>query len=282
MFKPLHDLIRPGLGFKNIPEIASNDYEFWNGRMLIWEPPKQGIDYAIGVDVAGGVGSDRSVVQVIKRGDLKVPDEQVAEFTSNFHDPVEFAEIVNAIGRFYKADDGSEAFATVEVNGGYGDTCINELRGRLDYTNLFIWKVYDKRTNLETNRIGWYTTRSTRPKLVARGIHAFALGDILVNSPFLLDEMEDFEADDFLAKAKAKYGKHDDRVMALLIGYWGMHDDEWLSGEDIAEQRRLLTDAREVMETKAEPGAKKRMDWQNTAVSSGQMWADAEAALFDE
>lgn len=280
MFKPLESLLRPGMGLKIIPEIAPNDYEFWNGRMLIWEPPSSEDDYAIGVDVAGGVGSDRSVVQVIRRGDLKRPDEQVAEFASNYHDPVEFADIVAAIGRIYTSKDGDEAFCTMEVNGGYGDTCINELRGRLDYTNLFVWKVYDKRTNLETNRLGWYTTRSTRPKLVARGIHAFALGDIIINSPLLLDEMEDFESDDVIAKAKARFGKHDDRVMALLIGYWGMHDDEWLSGEDIAEKRRLLTDARDVMETKKAENVKK-IDWQNSAVSLDRMWADAEAHIFD-
>ena len=279
----LDSLIKPGMGMKLIPEISAFDWDYWNGRLLIWEAPRRNAHYALGVDPAEGVGADRSVCEVIKLGTLEYPDEQVAEFACDFMDPVDFASVVNTIGQFYTEDDGTEAFCTVECNAPCGDTMVNDLRSRWSYGNLFIKKEYDKRENLFTNKIGWWTNKTTRPKIIARGLHAFSYGDLIINSPFLLDEMGDFERDHFVAKAKASYGHHDDRIMALLIGYWGGHDDEWLSGEDIGEQRRLLSLAKytqqEIIEQQPIPGPK-RPDFQNQAISFKEMWANAEEELF--
>ncbi len=244
--------------------------------MLVWEAPEQGEMYAIGVDPAEGVGQDRSVCEVIKVGNLYHPDIQVAEFTSDYLDPIFFADVVNTIGRFYHDDDGTEAFATIECNAPCGDTLVNDLRSRLDYSNLFIWKAYDRINSVYTNKLGWWTNKTTRPKIIARGLHAFSQKDLIINSGFLLDEMADFERDHFIAKAKARHGRHDDRIMALLIGYWGAHDDEWIGGEDIGEQRRLRGLAGEIQKDMAAQGAaKKRSDYQNTAISYSEMMSRA-------
>src|SRR4026209_1912563 len=101
MDKGLSALMRPGCGMKLIGKIGEYDFDFWNGRLLIWEPPERGEMYAIGVDPAEGVGQDRSVCEVIKVGNLQHPDIQVAEFASDYLDPIFFADVVNTIGRFY-------------------------------------------------------------------------------------------------------------------------------------------------------------------------------------
>lgn len=276
MAKDLYSLIRPGCGLQIIPEVSEYDFDYWNGRLLVWEAPERGEIYAIGVDPAEGVGQDRSVCEVIKVGNIHHPDVQVAEFSSDYLDPIFFADVVNTVGRFYCDDEGTEAFATIECNAPCGDTLVSDLRSRLDYGNLYIWKAYDRINNIYTNKLGWWTNKTTRPKIIARGLHAFSQKDLIVNSGFLLDEMADFERDHFIAKAKARHGRHDDRIMALLIGYWGAHDDEWLAGEDVGEQRRLRGLAGEIQQDMAAKSAtKKRADYQNTAMTYTEMMSRA-------
>lgn len=268
---------------------SSTDWDYWNGRLLVYEPPEPGELYWLGIDPAEGVRGDRSVCQVGKFGNMKHPDIQVAEFACDYLDPVDFAAVVDTIGRWYCDPDGTEAFLTLEVNAPCGDTMCSDLRLRLDYGNLFIRKSYDKINNIYTNTYGWSTNKSTRPKLIARGVHAMQYGDLIINSPFLIDEMSDFRRDRFDEKPEARRGHHDDRIMALLIGYYGAHDDEWINGEDLAEQRRAQAkvDASKpaevghsAPETPSTPV--RRVDFQMRAISHKQMMNEAEDFLFDE
>jgi len=281
----LDALARPGMGMKVVEVDSKYDYDWWNGRLIMWDPPERGASYAVGVDVAEGVGKDRSVIEVLRIGDLKRPDEQVAEFATDYHDPIDLAPIVAELGRFYKGDDGIEAVVIVEANG-LGDGVILALNTHLEYGNLFQWKVYDKTSHLETNRLGWWTNRNTRPKLIARGVHAIVKGDLVMNSPFLFNEWKTFQRDHFLARAAAMSNRHDDRVMAVLMAHWAAHDAEWIGGEDVAEQRRRLTAATTLMDTKAEEMAAQigvrpsKVDYQNRAITWRQMQEEADNDLF--
>jgi hypothetical protein len=275
-------IIQPGLGFEIIPEISQYDFDAWNGRLLLWEGPEAGESYAMGVDPAEGVGRDRSVCEVIKIGNLYHPDVQVAEFACDYMDPTDFAARVNAIGQLFKDSEGTEAFCTVEVNAPCGDVMVTTLRARMNYNNLYIWKAYDRINNVYTNKFGWWTNRTTRPKIIAGGLHAFQYGDLIVNSEHVLDEMEDFERDHNIATGKARSGTHDDRIMALLIGYWGAHDDEWLSGEDIAEQRRMREKGVLIQQNLATKSRKPAVDWFSLPVTPAKMYEEAEERWFED
>lgn len=273
MDKGFESLIKPGMAMRVIQQ-SKYDFDFWNGRLLIWEQPVKGEEYILGVDTSEGVKQDRSVCQVIQKGNLIHPDIQVAEFACDFLDPIDFAACVNTIGRFYADPDNTEAFCTIETNNPAGASVLNSLRSKHDYTNLFIRKDYEKRENLWTTKYGWHTTRNNRGLIIARALHAFQYGDLVVNSPFLLDEMADFESNHDIAQAKVKAHKgHDDRILALLVGYWGGHDEEFLSGDDIGEQRRLRTSAQTAQQQlllQVEDGPKKP-SWQASAVSAKRM-----------
>ena len=279
----LERLRKANLGTEmKIIEPSQYDFDQWNGRLLCFEPPEPGEVYALGVDPAEGVRMDRSVCQVIKMGNMKHPDVQVAEFACDFLDPVDFATVVKAIGDFYHDPDGTEAFLTLEVNAPCGDTMMSDLRLRLDYSNLFIRKSYDKINNIYTNSYGWSTNKASRPKLIARGLHALTYSDLIINSPYLLDEMSDFRRDRFDEKPEARIGRHDDRLMALLIAFYGAHDDEWINGEDIAEQRRAAEKAGTIVEVKqqmVQPG--RRVDFQSRPMTQRQMMQEWEDAMFD-
>ncbi len=286
MDKSLHSLIRPGMGMSIV---SASKYEFgdeWNGRLLCWEPPTSGEEYVLGVDTSEGVKKDRSVCEVILKGNLIHPDIQVAEFACDFLDPIDFAAVVATIGKFYCDPDGSEAFCTIETNNPAGAAVLNTLRTKLDYTNLFTRTDYEKRENLFTTKYGWHTTRHNRGLIIARGLHALQYDDLVLNSPYLLDEMADFESNHDIAAAKVKTGKgHDDRIMALLVGYFGGHDDEWLAGDDIAEERRLRGDAvRRQLELSLRTDTQKpqtKADYINTAISARDAKARAEDWLYD-
>lgn len=266
--KDISSLLRPGMGMR-VVERNSMDHEYWNGRLLVWEPPSNSESYVLGVDPAEGVGADNSVCQVIKLATLTHPAEQVAEYACNWKDPEEFAKVINTIGRFYHDSDGTEAFCTLEINAPCGPAMITTLRMQLDYNNLFIWKKYDRVTNMYTNTFGWWTNRTTRPMIIARGQHAFIYGDLIVRSPFLLKEMTDFKSDGFMAKAAARSGTHDDRLMALLIGYWGGNDEAWMAGDNVDEERRLRGAAKEEQDELREAQAPQmgKSDYQNQAMS---------------
>ena len=286
--KGLHALIQKHSGYGlHVVERSKYDVEEWNGKLLVWEPPTQGEEYILGVDSAEGVKGDRSVCQVLLKGNMQHPDVQVAEFACDFLDPVDFAHIVAVIGKFYSDPDGSEAFCTIETNNPAGASILNTLRTKLDYTNLFIRKDYEKRENLYTTKLGWHTTRHNRGLIIARGLHALSYGDLVLNSPYLIDEMADFESNHDLAAAKAKKrGSHDDRVMALLIAYFGGHDDEWLGGDDIAEERRLRQAAGLIQEEMAASGPKivhkNKPDYQNTVITTRKMMELADDWILDE
>lgn len=245
----------------------------WNGRLLIYEQPRHGHRYVLGVDVAEGVGKDRSVIEVIRYGTLLEPDEQVAEWASDFHTTRELLDVVETLGWFYQGSDDLPALVVIEVTGPGMDVC-SDLAGK-GYPNLYERQIWDKLDETFANKIGWSTNRATRPRLISKGIHAFSQKDLVVNSPHLFDEMQDFTGDPLKAKTQAKSGRHDDRVMALLIGYHGGHDEEWLAGEDVAAERRAR--ATRLKPTLTAAGQVVKKDWQNTAITYDQMraeWSD--------
>ena len=275
------DKVPKGWGFQGVPDPAEFDRDYWNGKLVVYEDPIPTATYVVGVDPSGGKGADRSVIEVRRVGDLEKPDEQVAEFASDHHGPHEIAPVAALVGRLYGDGAGGEALLIVEANGEYGDSCLFDIRSRLGYGNLFVWKVYDRTQNLASNRLGWWTTPSTRPKLVARGVYAITNGDLIVNSEELLNELEDFQSDHYMARAQAVSGRHDDRVMSMLMAYWAAHDNEWLAGQDIAMERRRLHAAGKLEKDEEAQKTPKR-SWQNTACTYKEMQREWEDRVFGE
>src|SRR5258708_17938974 len=113
-------------------------------RLLIWEKPRKTERYVISVDVAGGTGQDRSVIEVVRVGTLKESDEEVAQFVTDSIAAVELAYYIDPIGRYYCDGEGQEALVAVEFNG-MGGTTQSELLHHLGYTNLYTCQHQDAR-----------------------------------------------------------------------------------------------------------------------------------------
>lgn len=210
---------------------------------------------------------------------------QGAVHNSNHHDPISLAEIAAAIGRLYGGKD-DEALAVVELNtAGGGDICQTHMRNVWGYTNLYVRKRYDAITGTWSQQLGWNTNNASRPKMVVAGSHAINSGDLIVHSPELLYEMAGFDENLWKANVRSKSGEaHDDRVMALLMAYWGAHDEEWLVGEDVARDRAAhrATSAQRLLTDPSRPSDNvPRRDFQNTAVSSDAYDRYADELAFD-
>lgn len=249
--------------------VTLEGHDAWNGRLLVYEAPRDGFNYSIGVDVAEGVGADRSVCSVVRLGTLNEDDLQVAEWACDCRTTKELGQVAETLGNFYQGRDGMPALLVIEITGP-GLDVLSDLAGT-NYNNLYERRVYDKRDGTTTNKLGWSTNRTSRPRMLQRVLHALQQGDLHLNSPYLLDEMQDFTTDSTLAKARAKSGRHDDRVMSLMLAYCGGHDDEWLSGEDVAADRRVKRKRLKPVLTSSGKVVKK--DYQNTALTYAEMKA---------
>ncbi len=217
--------------------------------LQIWELPRRDAKYYIGVDVADGIGANRSAISVVRAATITSPFEEVAQYVSADILPIDLAYVVDTAGRFYSDSDGFEAKVAVETNN-HGLATHSELDRHLGYTNFYIWQWEDSRPGAKrlTNKAGWFTSKRTRPLLITRLFQAVTsfddvtgLPDLIVNSPHTFDEMRDFQTQDALANAEAAPGATDDCLFALGIAYFTAQQDYFEQGrETIAEQRRRL------------------------------------------
>jgi hypothetical protein len=168
----------------------------------VWEEPREGCRYTIGVDVALGVrGGDFSVAEVIDEDDV-----QVAEWHGHI-DPISFAGEVEKLARFYR-----DALVAIEIeNQGFA----TQAEIRKHYYNLYRWRYMDRFSDKLTDKLGWETNLKTKPMLIAHMAHMIREGSCGINSKDLVQEMMRFI--ETPTGGEAASGCHDDRVMAFMI-----------------------------------------------------------------
>lgn len=135
--------------------------------------------------------------------------------------------MVNFLGRMYAgASDEGQAHAIIEVQPGPGLLTQRELINRFGYTNLYVWQHLDQMALKPTLSYGWFSSRQSRQSLWIRGTRHINQRKITLNSPWLIEEMTDCVLDNFLSfTARAQWGSHDDRIVALLLAIWAAN--EW-------------------------------------------------------
>lgn len=251
--KPIE--IVPGYGMEKLlrEEWEGLPWQDWEGKCVVWQAPSpQKHTYVISADVGEGIGKDRSVAEVIRLGTVEQPEEQVAEYVSNSIDPIDFAGVIDAMGRFYSDESGTPALCAVEVNN-HGLATQRELSRHLGYDNFYIWQVEDSAdpTRRFTNRVGFYTNRSTRPALIQLFVKKVktvdmntGVADFLINSPFLLEELRSFQTLGALYDAEAEEGAHDDCIMAAAISLYVCQTLQYETFESVADSRKRQEEER--------------------------------------
>jgi len=129
-------------------------------RCYVWEPPRRGYQYAIGVDVGLGVGGDDSAVVV-----LRYPGwVTVAHYADNVTAPKQYAYLVGAIADWYGRGSETLPIVTVELNN--AGILVNtelEILSMTYQCQPFIWEYWDRiGTSQQSTKTGWLTTQQTK------------------------------------------------------------------------------------------------------------------------
>lgn len=265
---PLGFPIPPGYGFDVVPKQVWQkwqDLPDFMSHLLMWEQPLKNHRYVMAVDVADGLGLDRSCITILRLATVERPAEEVAQFVTDSIEAIDLAAYCDAIGRFYRDDSSQEAYAAIETNN-HGMATLAELLRHFGYHNHFVWQYEDAATpqGRFSRRVGWYTSVKTRPLILSRLVRALTTYDPLsgfpdcrVNSPFTQEELADFHTEGQLWEAEAAQGAHDDCLIALAIA---IHVAQTLyhgEGEPLDDKRRRLAEERlrkdhlsEVMKTR--------------------------------
>ena len=188
----------------NIDETKEN----WeSGALWIWQEPKEGYEYIIGVDSAEGVGEDgdNSAFQVLNMQTM----EQVAEFTSNRVPPNLFANVIQQIGILY-----NNALVVVE-NNSIGSAVASNLFLTLGYDNL-----YHESKRSSEGKPGIKVSSANRPIFLEALQNRLINGTIIINSRRIVSELNTFVYDRQKKRAEARKGRHDDLIMSLCIGIY--------------------------------------------------------------
>lgn len=246
------------------------------GVLCMFEPPMPRATYVVGVDPTVGItgwdrelrteedaGVDNAAIEVLRVGDEddpEKPDVQVAEWVGPI-DPVDLADVVNAIGRLYcGGNEDGQALVIPEVYPGPGMQTMRRLIDRLGYTNIFVWKYHDSLALKQTGSYGWYSSPKSVRDMWINGMHRMKRRMIRINSPWLVEEMSECEMDYQRMRAKAVYGAHDDRVVSLFIALWAAHEP---------------TGQAETITLRVERG-EKPIDWQRSDLSSDDLMSEWE------
>lgn len=226
------------VGKRSLEPVDSFDQDS-RGIIWVWEEPRPNANYVVSCDPSYGLAgwnralrteddekTDNCAVEVIRCGTRGKPDVQVAEYAAPI-DAEDAAAVVNFLGRMYGgANEEGEALVIIEVQPGPGLLTQRQLINHFGYSNLFVWQHLDRMEMKPTLSYGWYSSRQSRQALWIRGTRHINQHKIILNSPWLIEEMTDCVLDNFLSfTARAQWGAHDDRIVALLMGIWAAN--EW-------------------------------------------------------
>jgi hypothetical protein len=222
------------------------------GILFIWAHPQPGVRYSIGVDTAAGQGEDSTAISVwaIGRSDDD-PDVQVAEFASAYVNHAEAFAFTLAIAAYYKthmdplATKWKEPYVSIEQLASVGDMAQKDM-ARMGYRNFHMMSRYDDKNPARSKRLsrkmGWFTNGTwSRVALTTYFVTCTKNLWLVVNSPWLIEEMKTFEAKVTATgrpKLEHEEGKHDDRVFAAAMACFCPHDLEPIA----SRSKKRLTD----------------------------------------
>ena len=178
--------------------------------LIIYKEPEKEDFFVCGVDISEGVtGGDYSVATIFNRR----TGEQVA-FFRGFIPPDRLAEKLNVWGRKF-----NNALMVVEVNN-HGLTTLTVLRQKIYPSMYFRPARFEGIGMTTTNKLGWRTTKATRPLLIDELAQACRDGDLIIHSKEILDEMSVFVYNDN-GDMVSQSGFWDDCIFSAGIAFQG-------------------------------------------------------------
>jgi len=174
------------------------------GSLHIYQFPTWSDPYVIAADVSLGVGQDYSAAVVINKH-----YEIVAHYRNNKIDPSMWGDVLFYLGRYY-----NNALLAVESNS-MGIATLQKLDST-GYVNLYRQTKIANVSSEEGVRLGFRTTSSTKPAIIANLKNLIENEEILIPSNQIIKELKDYISTD-TGKTEAAPNCYDDSVIALAI-----------------------------------------------------------------
>jgi intein/homing endonuclease len=202
-------------------------------KLLIFQEPKEGVDYSIGVDCADGLGmpnEDRSTISVLINRSGRERDEQVAAFTSLQVNSPQMARIAACVAALYGAETRNSLGCkmAIEQRRKPGDECQHQLK-IMGFYNHHRMVMYDS-TGLpdpsKAHKEGFYTNSWSRPMMLNKFFDALNTGYFKPNCPILIRQLKAIIRIETGGQSKIDHasGQHDDNVFASGMAYFTAHD----------------------------------------------------------
>lgn len=184
----------------------------YGGSLCIYSYPQLKHVYAIGADVAQGISRDSCTAQIVDF----TSNEVVATYADDKISPTDFAYILSSLGHEYHT-----ALLAPESNN-HGHATIAKLL-ELNYPNLYQFEMKGFTEDRTTERIGWLTSQTTKPRMMLDLDEAFRddVNPLKVPDAPTLEEARMYRKDDNLQTSvfhqKKNTSRHFDRLTALAI-----------------------------------------------------------------
>jgi len=182
----------------------------------IWEQPKEGHQYIMGVDVSRGDGEDFSTIVILDFTTM----EQVMEYRGKIQ-PDLLAQVVEEYSILYKA------YAVVDITGGMGVSTVLTLIGMNFSKKLLHYdeprsRILNNREDLMSHskgtKVPGLNVNSIRIPMIANFEQAVREDRVKIRSRRLTSEMKTFIYKN--GRPDHMSGYHDDLIMALAMALW--------------------------------------------------------------
>ncbi|MBI3274042.1 MAG: hypothetical protein HYZ69_02765 [Candidatus Colwellbacteria bacterium] len=183
--------------------------------ILIYEDLKWNHYYSLGGDPSEGVGRDESSFTVLDR----MSGREVAHYANNQIAPDLFARKMIKAAEYF-----NNAIIVPEING-HGLSMLNELQ-KLGYSNIFRQRYFDHVTNEWTQRLGWKTSKISKPLMVDEFIQALREEEVGLSTAATVSQMLAFVHTDEPNRhgMGAETGQKDDRLISAMLSWQGFKD----------------------------------------------------------
>jgi len=206
-------------------------------KILVFEAPRAGADYSIGIDTADGLGKEdeeRSCLSIARNVFGESQDVQAVEFTSNRINAPQMVGFAACLAAWYgeRTRDSRGCKFAIEQRTRYGDDCQFQLK-LMGFTFHHKPREYDLKKIHDPGgyREGWRSTAWTVAMMMGRFSDAINGQWYKINSPFLAEELRNLERKVKEGRSKMEHqsGKFDDRVRAAAQSYFTRHDMDVLA-----------------------------------------------------
>ncbi len=193
-------------------------------RLRVWEKPKEGALYVMGVDPAKGTGEHDSCIQIFKiNSRIPIDMEQVAVFQDNMTDVYNFSQIIHKLSIYYNG-----AYIMCE-NNGEGSAVITQL-----------WWTYENEglvnTGAKAVNLGIRSNRNNKPRAVLLMKKLIEDGSVKIKDKETIEQLSSYIEDE--AKFYGK-DKPDDLVDSMFWAFYlfemNVMSEDWQFKKDEKE-----------------------------------------------